>query len=290
MTTFTSSNPKYLSPVSAPMPDPSEGPSAREAYDRLIEEIRSVPDTDLIAINIDVPTVVATVRGVIGKAGELRGGLVRLPDFDTARFDKLGDYALALEYAHMQYLAAATPAEPLDQLVTEGTAMRKVLLADASTLAAHGIIDGQRLKEIRSSTGYLDLACDLQTLVAILRANWDAVDGKMPLAVADLDRAELVGVRLVDAVGAHTQTPAGATAAADIRRRAFALMVRTYDETRRAASYLRWKEGDVDEILPSLYAARWRRRPSGASAASELPAASAATAVPAPSVGEADAG
>jgi hypothetical protein len=260
MTTSTSRNPKFQSAVSVALQDTSQGPSIREAYDRVMEEIRSLPDTDLIAINIDVPSAIATVRGVLGKAAELRAGLARLPDFDTTRFDKLGDYALALEYAHMQYLAASMPAQPLEQLVTDGTAMRKVLLADASTLAAHGIIDGQRLKEIRGSTGYLDLACDLQTLVAILRGSWDAIAGKIPLTVADLDRAELTGVRLVDAVGAHTQTPAGVTATADIRRRAFALMVNTYDQTRRAASYLRWKEGDVDEILPSLYAARMVRR------------------------------
>jgi hypothetical protein len=160
-----------------------------------------------------------------------------------------------------------------------------VLLADASTLAAHGIIDGQRLKDIKGSTGYLDLACDLQTLVAVLRDNWENIAGKMPLTMADLDRAELTGVRLVDAVGAHTQTPAGATAAADIRRRAFTLMVTTYDQTRRAASYMRWKEGDVDDVLPSLYAARWRRRPTAATAVTES-ATATATAVTAATEGD----
>ena len=36
------------------------------------------------------------------------------------------------------------------------------------------------------------------------------------------------------------------------RARAFTLLVRAYDDCRQAASYLRWREGDVDDFAPSL--------------------------------------
>jgi len=37
------------------------------------------------------------------------------------------------------------------------------------------------------------------------------------------------------------------------------LVVNTYDEVRRAVHYLRWREGDAEEIAPSLYSGRRRR-------------------------------
>jgi hypothetical protein len=257
-TSITASQPQ---PIVA-SPNGPHSPKALEAYQRLIDEIRSVPDGDVIGINIDVPTAVATVRGVLGKVGELRARLVNLADFDAARFDKLGDYALALEYAHTLYLAASTPPEVIEQLVIDGTALRKVLLANASTLAMHGLVNGQRLKEIRGSTGYLDLACDLSALAAILRDSWNAIAGKTAVTVAELDRAQTISEHLVDAVGERAQMPAGVTTAADNRQRAFSLLVNVYDDVRRAVSYLRWREGDADTIVPSLYA-RASRRKSG---------------------------
>ena len=47
-----------------------------------------------------------------------------------------------------------------------------------------------------------------------------------------------------------------AAEAAEIRQQAFTLFVNNYDQVRRAISFLRWNEGDVDDIIPSLYAGR----------------------------------
>ena len=44
--------------------------------------------------------------------------------------------------------------------------------------------------------------------------------------------------------------------AGDIRQRLFTLFVNAYDQARRAVGYLRWNEGDADQIAPSLYAGR----------------------------------
>ncbi len=57
------------------------------------------------------------------------------------------------------------------------------------------------------------------------------------------------------------------------RKRAFSLFVNAYDQCRRAAAYLRWNEGDADELLPSLYAGRSVNRQKEAT---ESPAESAA--------------
>ena len=42
-------------------------------------------------------------------------------------------------------------------------------------------------------------------------------------------------------------------AATDVRNRAFTLLVHTYEESRRAVQYLRFWEGDADDLAPSMY-------------------------------------
>ena len=46
----------------------------------------------------------------------------------------------------------------------------------------------------------------------------------------------------------------GVAEVADIRARMFTVCVRRYDQVRRAATYMRWTQDDVDAFVPSLYA------------------------------------
>jgi hypothetical protein len=246
--------------------DTSQAPRARDTYQRLSDEIRAVPDSALVGINIAVPPAVATVLGAVPRIRELRPSMASLPAVDIAEIDKLEDYALALAHAHTLYLAASEPPQPIEQLVTDGTSLRHLLLADATALAARGHVNEQRLKEVRGSTGYLDLAFDLTTLAALMREALSAGANRPVVYPAELDRAETIAEQLMAAVGSRTQVPAVVAAAGDVRQRAFTLMVHAYDEARRAVSFLRWRQGDADAVAPSLYAGRTGKRRTGAAA------------------------
>lgn len=71
-----------------------------------------------------------------------------------------------------------------------------------------------------------------------------------------------LGERLVRAAGVRDQAPAAVADVALIRQHALALLVNAYDEVRRGVSFLRWREGDVETIAPSLYTGRPRRKTS----------------------------
>jgi hypothetical protein len=60
----------------------------------------------------------------------------------------------------------------------------------------------------------------------------------------------------VRTIGLREKGTARLRAAADIRVRAFTLLTRRYDQARRAVTYLRWAEDDVQKIAPSLYTGR----------------------------------
>jgi hypothetical protein len=269
------------------MPEPIQVPRFRDAYDRLIEEIRKVPDDDLIVINIDVPTAVTTVLGTLPEIRSLRSQIVSdIPSFDIARFDQLESYTLALGHAHALYLAASAPPESLDELSQTASSLRELLLSDATALAQRGFVDGQKLKELKGPKGYRNVAFDLFTLVALLRESWDKISGKTAVQAAELDQAETLADRMLTAVGAREQAPAVAAETADNRQRAFSLFVDSYDHARRALSFLRWKHEDIDQIAPSLYAGRGNTRrkvaPQPPAATPTNPAATSTATVTAP--------
>lgn len=47
--------------------------------------------------------------------------------------------------------------------------------------------------------------------------------------------------------------------ARELRRRAFTLLARAYDQCRRVVTFLRWSEGDADKITPAFAGPRSKR-------------------------------
>src|SRR4051795_4426479 len=76
-------------------------PHASAAYDRVLGEMRRLPTSKLVTMNLHVPTIVATALGALPRIRALRPRVVNdLPNLDLTRFDKLETYARALVYAH----------------------------------------------------------------------------------------------------------------------------------------------------------------------------------------------
>jgi hypothetical protein len=191
----------------------------------------------------------------------LRPALETLTGFQIGYLDHLELYALASMQTQTIYQGTSAPPEHLQELVAEATALRELLLSDATALANRGLIGGAKLGALKGSVGFRNVASDLLTLANMIRSNWDAVSTRTGVTVAELDRAEVVGDQLINDIGIREQAPAATSAVSIERQRAFTLFVRAYDQVRRGVCYLRWDEGDADSIAPSLYGGR--RRKSG---------------------------
>jgi hypothetical protein len=227
------------------------------AYDLVRDEIRAFPDERLMPINIDVPTAVTVGLGTVPEMMALRPTIAKsLPDFDLRNVDKLELYANATLHAHTRWVFATTPPESLQRIAEESAVLRELLVANVQALAKHALVDGKVLKELKGAVGYRNLAVDLSGMAEVLRQSWPSIADKTALTASDLERADRLAQQLVKGVGLKQQAPAVIAETAQERQRAFSLYVRAYDQVRRAASYLRWTENDVDQICPSLYAGR----------------------------------
>jgi hypothetical protein len=74
--------------------------------------------------------------------------------------------------------------------------------------------------------------------------------------LAEIDRALLLAEKILVLIGERARTGDPIESSADLRVRAFTVMATTYDRVRQAVSFLRWKRGDTNLIVPSIYGGR----------------------------------
>jgi hypothetical protein len=232
-----------------------------DAYKRVEADLAALEQQELVQVNLDVTAAVTTVLGVLPEVKALREQIAQhLPTFDLVSFDKLEDYTLALHSAQTDYLTATQPPDDLVELSAEATKARDRLYKDALALAGHGLVDSGPLAQIKGGNGYKVMAQDLEILSRVMNASWDKIQGKSATTVEHLQTASRMSTRLMRIVGLREQGPAILAAAADHRLRAFTKMLFVYEDARRAVGYLRARQGDADNIAPSLYPGRPRRR------------------------------
>jgi len=228
-----------------------------DVYERMLPELKAFPAEEVTQINLDIPDSVSTVLGVLPKIKALREPMSKLPsDFDIAEVDKLEDYTTVVSHANTLHAIATQPPDDLQPVYHEALALREVLYADVTALIHRGLINEATIKGLNGPKGFKNTAQDLQILGSVLNQNWAKVQGNCGAKREELDRALKLALHILRAVGLREQAPAMIAEAADIRARAFTLFTRTYDSARRAVIYLRWHEGDADEIAPSLFAGR----------------------------------
>ncbi len=250
-------SPVTPSPVQPPPPDNGPVPHRyREAYDRATPIAQALNAADLVTINIDLPTAITTAVGALPQIMTFRDEAATLPGFDVSAFDQLETFTFATGVAHTLYMSASAPPAQLVQLNEQAMALRTTLYADAVALATRGLISGDRIGEFKANIGYKNLAFDLLALSGLLRQSWSTISGKTAITMADLDQADLLCDQLVNAIGTREQAPAVAAEVSTQRQRHFSLFVTAYDQVRRAISYLRWDDDDIEQIAPSLYAGR----------------------------------
>jgi hypothetical protein len=230
------------------------------ALERRLAEIQAVPDHELVPVNLDMHGAVTTVLGLLSEIGALRDRVRKLSELDQAVVDGLEEYALAAGEANSRYATAIAPHEDIVALNEEAIRLREILRSDATALATRGLIDPARIAQFKGLTGYKNVAFELIDWTNLLRDCWPTIRGKTALTVEEVRRAKDVAIRLVRATGQREQGPAVVAEASRLRQQALTLLMNSYDQVRRAVTFLRWNEGDADTIAPSLYAGRQRSK------------------------------
>jgi hypothetical protein len=236
-------------------------PNEEEVLRVLQPELDALSDGELLRVNLNIPTVVTTVLGVAPRLRELRPAIAqRLPDFDLRRFDKLESYALALSSTHAAHSVTKSSTPKLPALQAEAWTLRAMLRADARALVLRGHVVPKKLRALSKKRGYLNLVNDLGILVNVLREVAPRLEGRWSVSKSEIERAAELSVQIIALVRGRNAPSLAAQSTANARARAFTLLLRAYDDARRAVCYLTWHEGTLDEIAPPLRGAPGKKR------------------------------
>jgi len=235
-----------------------EGETLFEAsYQRLLPEFQALPPDKTLRLNLEVTPAVSKVLGVIAGLRNYRDEISRrLIDFDLVRFDKVEDYAKALGHANTVCVTAVRREDGLRALYDEGLRLRETLHSDVRALIARGLLDAGTIKNLSGPNGHKNVAVDLQILAQVAKDNFSEIEGNCAIQRSEIEHAQKLASRILRVVGGRAQNPARAAEAVDMRNRVFTLLLRAYEDARRAIIYLRWDDGDADTIAPSLYKGR----------------------------------
>lgn len=246
---------------------PSSLAPAAAAFEALKGEYAELPETSLVSINVDIPRAVAVILGAEPRVQALRPAIeAALKNPPTRAIEGLRQAALGAWYAHLITMPAK-PSASAKELLERATPLRAKLLKAADALADAELVDATTVARIREGRGNIDMANDLVALSALFSQRWGVIQNKTAIAREQVDEAALLGPTLLVAL-AEQPLPASNDASA-LRQRAFSLLVSLYDEIRRAVSFVRWAEKDVEAYAPSLYAKSRRKRLGEAGKASE---------------------
>lgn len=236
---------------------PSPSGLASQALEQLRGELLAMDPARVLPVNVDVPAAAMTVLGALEGVRALQPALAALCGAErTQPIERLELVARAALAAHARWSMAPTD-DPVGVRVRTLTKMRDVLLAELRALIAHGVVPAGVINELVGGQRFDSLCLDVLQLVSVFQQRGLRISRTTAIDAAYLGRAENLADEVLVAL-AERRLPQPSEAA-DLRDRAFSLMVHTYDDVRRLISYLRWKEGDAAAIAPSLYAKRTRR-------------------------------
>jgi hypothetical protein len=225
-----------------------------KAYESVQLETHTLRRSTLIAVNVDPVAAALTARTALPRLHALRKSLSEsIADFDVGLIDQLDRYSLALIHSHHLLLHARLPNHRLEELMEKATLLREKHRADVLAFLKLDLVNDCRPKPRKNGDIYYDLACELMVLVYRFRNGWSSIARHCAISNEMIDQTEIVADDLLRAAGEENNRPTTIAHAKLARQKIFTLFARTYDELRRAVTYVRWDQNDSAQITPSLY-------------------------------------
>lgn len=244
--------------MSDPNVDSLDPQAASKAFSALRSQLAAIPQERVEPARADV------IKGAIAawsvarfiQQPDVHKKFSRLPieEFSQAHLEDLGTIALAtfhaateLQSAQAQSTEAKLPVDLLQSAAEVKTRMLKV----CEYHLGDNPVDNQEIADIRSGTGYIDLATDLTRLAKLYQKNKNIVkkDPKHYLA-SDVDDARKYSNEILKLLGDSRNE--NAKSWADMVARAWMLLLEVYGEVSSAGRWL-FRHDESETHFPSLW-------------------------------------
>lgn len=228
----------------------------RLAFDRTASARGAMKPEDAPNYGLDAFHAAGKALAIVPRVAPYRAAMTTLPGFRVAHLDGLEDYARALRFVHTEILRRVQRAKVLPVLAEEGRTLRALMMSYAEALSYKGLFAPELIVRLREGTGYSDLVEDLNVLAQEFLALPATHTGPGSLVTRpEIDRASEIAHQINVAAGNAVDIDLSQAALVDERRKVAGLLLGAHGQIRRAITYLRWDEGDANDLVPSLYIA-----------------------------------
>lgn len=248
----TKSNRSKSIPTNTQTTEPSVA-DALTAFESTRAERDALTADRLVPTNLDVGAGALTAIAAVRRLAPFLLAICAKGPEVAAAIRNLLTYAHAAFYANYVYQHASPSTEEFQRLLATLVKQRTRAFGVLQMCVAFGILDESVLAGLREGSGHRDTLEDVGAAEQLIRERWASLEGTKLLTIADLDEMRATTVKFATVLAEKESVATVATEAANDRQRAFTLLARAYDQVRRALTYIRWEEGDADEIAPSLW-------------------------------------
>lgn len=195
----------------------------RDAYHQVTERLGQVRDAKPVPDDIDVQRVVSIVFETLVRTYQLLPTIESVIPEAMPEIEPLESHAYALLYVHLEWEKKRQQYEALSS-------------------------DAQEAAKDQA----LDLAWDFYSLTALLQNKWSDTPRSRPPSFANFERAQALAKELLFDAGHKHKDALELLVLESERRRAFALLVKTYEDLRDAVRFVNRPE--VERLAPMLFA------------------------------------
>ncbi len=244
-----------MAPITSPIASTVDFAASLEAKK---EAIAALPDDQVRAVRHDIPTIASVVIGSLPELDTLRAAILAQagPGY-LAILGGIEKTVEAMQEAHVRFLMVEK-SPSFSDLSERALALREMLYFDARSAVARGKMPAAAIANLRGNVGHKNQAQDLLMLANAHHDHRAALLGATAVTEADIIEAKELAARLIKEPGEREQSPS-ASPSAELRTRAYSLVLAEWDELRRAVRFVRWHEGDWEQYAPSLWSGRGRR-------------------------------
>lgn len=240
----------------------ASGEEGTGSYYALYTRYRAVgaelPASEVLVCRADPRIVLVNVRrgvaAVLGTEAQVAAVREHLPKIPVEQALELPDIARALLFASREALPRTASPREIERALMEISGPREELLTQAELFARRGLLDKERVAQIRAGSGKYDTARDGMELAALFLRHEDALKGLHPFTREEIEKLGRTSEWLLE-----TLTPSGARAeskrrekgpAEDARDRLWTLIVQRYAHVRKIGYYFHGE--DFERITPRL--------------------------------------
>ncbi|MFO0562537.1 MAG: hypothetical protein U0269_31260 [Polyangiales bacterium] len=244
-------SPKHAINAEAHSPDAPPTDSLESARTKVRPAASALDSEHVRTYNMDPPYAASVIHNAWPVIEPRIEAMSKLPGFDAALVRLVPFAANALLLVDSRIPRKSPPSAAQLQLAINA---RRALVTAAQPLADRAMIDAAILERASSGTSFLDVGNGLLMMASEITSKWSQIVNKTIITSAEIETAQRLGREMLSAATARPESDQAIAELEDERARIATLLFDGWNEVRAALGWLRRREGDANELAPSLYA------------------------------------